>query len=84
MRHIKQLKYNAYTAETFRQLDFLRLDDLISHDQAIFIQNYTNNKLSSSFCNMFSSLPDNAMRIRDDDYSLFYPNVKYAVLHFFP
>ena len=84
IQHIKQLKCNANTATTFKQLDFLKLDNLISHDQANFMRTYSNNKLPSSFSNMFSTLPNNIMRLREDDYNFFYPNVSYAALHFFP
>ena len=49
IRHVSNLKYNSHTAESFKQHKYLKLYDLISFNQAIFIHNYKNNKLPFSF-----------------------------------
>ena len=40
VRHENNLKYNAHTKEAFKKHGFLQLYDLISYNQAMFIQNY--------------------------------------------
>ena len=47
IRHVNNLKYNAHTKEAFKQHGFLQLFDLILYNQAVFIQNYKNNKLET-------------------------------------
>ena len=44
IRHIFNLRYNSHTAETFKELEYLRVDDLVSLNQSIFARNYLNNK----------------------------------------
>ena len=63
---------------------FLQLFDLISYNQAVFILNYKNNKLPSSFRNMLDNVPDNFRRLRDDDYDYLLPTNKHASLNHFP
>ena len=86
IRHINKLKYNFHTSEAFKQLGYLKIPDLISFNQAVFIRNYSNKKLPSSFNNMFSTAPnnDNIRRNRHDDYDYFFPPVINADLHYFP
>ena len=59
MRHINKLKYNSHTREAFNMHGFLQFVDLISYNQAVFINNYKKNKLPSSFNNMPDNVPDN-------------------------
>ena len=59
MRYINNLKYNSHTATYFKQLEYLNIFDLISFNQAVFMRNYSNNKLPSSFINMFGPIPEN-------------------------
>ena len=84
IRHVCNLKYNAHTAEYFRKHHYLTFNDLISFNQAIFMRNYTNKKLPSSFNNMLSPVPDNYRRRRDDDYNFISPHINFANLHHFP
>ena len=84
IRHVFNLKYNAHTAEYFKRHNYLTFYDLISFNQAIFMRNYTNNKLPSSFNNMLSTVPDNNRRRRDDDYNFILPHNNFANLHHFP
>ena len=84
IRHINKLKYNSLTREAFKMHVFLELFDLISYNQAVFIQNYKNNKLPSSFNNRLDNVPDNIRRLRDDDYNYFLPTNKHASLNHFP
>ena len=69
IRHIKYLKYNSHTSESFKELQYLKFYDLISFNQAIFIRNYKNNKLPYSFNNMLCNVPGNTRRSRDDDFN---------------
>ena len=84
IRHVNYLKYNAHTKEAFKQHGFLQLFDLISYNQAVFVQNYKNNKLLFLFNNMFDNVPENVRRSRDDDYNLLLPQNKHAFLNHFP
>ena len=84
IRHINNLKYNSHTAESFQNLQYLKLYDLIKFNQAIFIRNYKNNKLPYSFNNMLSDVPDNTRRSRDDDYNYSLPQSNYACLLHYP
>ena len=85
IRHVQHLKYNSHTSDSFKQLKYLKLSDLISYNQSIFIRNYKNNKLPFSFHNMFGTIPDNGpRRVRDDDYNFMNPPVNYSHLHYFP
>ena len=84
IRHIKNLKYNSHTSEHFQQLQYLKLPDLITFNQAVFIRNYANKKLPFSFNNMLSSIPDNARRTRDDDFDYSPSPINQADLHYFP
>jgi hypothetical protein len=59
IRHVNYLKYNAHSKEAFKQHGFLQLFDLISYNQAVFVQNYKNNKLPFSFNNMLDKVPEN-------------------------
>ena len=78
------MKYNSHTREAFKMHGFLQLFDLISYNQAVFIHNYKNNKLPSSFSNMLDFVPDNGRRLRDDDYNYHLPPNKHASLNHFP
>ena len=84
IRHVNKLKYNAHTKEAFKMHGYLKLFDLISYNQAIFIQNYKNNKLPFSFNNMLDNVPENVRRSRNDDYNFLLPQTKYVYLHHFP
>ena len=79
------LRYNSHTAETFKELEYLRVDDLVSLNQSIFARTYSNNKLPGSFKNLLSPVPDQGVRrTRDDDYNFSLVPLKYADLHHFP
>ena len=85
VRHIFHLRYNSHTAETFKELEYLRVDDLVSLNQSIFARTYSNNKLPGSFKNLLSPVPDQGVRrTRDDDYNFSLVPLKYADLHHFP
>ena len=85
IRHVKHLKFNAHTSASFKQLEYLKLQDLIQFNQAVFIRNYSNKKLPYSFNNMYSTVPESVVRrSRDDDYNYLSPQIKYANLHYFP
>ena len=84
IRHIHHLKTNAHTALSFKKSEYLKLNDLISYNQAIFALSYKNNKLPFSFYNMRSTVPENSRRSRDDDYNFASPPLKFPDLHHFP
>ena len=84
IRHVNNLKYNSHTKEAFKQHGFLQLFDLISYNQAVFIQNYKTNKLPFSFNNMFDNVPENGRRSRDDDYNYLLPQNNHVYLNHFP
>ena len=84
IRHVNNLKYNSHTKEAFKLHGFLQLHDLISYNQAVFIHNYKNNKLPSSFTNMLDDVPENVRRFRDDDFNYLLPQNKYSYLNNFP
>ena len=85
IRHIKHLKYNSHTAEHFKELEYLKLSDLITFNQSVFVRNYSNNKLPSSFDNFLSPVPDQGVRrVRGDEYNYFSSPANFADLHFFP
>ena len=85
VRHIFNMRYNSHTAETFKELEYLRVDDLVSLNQSIFARNYSNNKLPGSFNNLLSPVLDHGVRrTRDDDYNFSLMPLKYADLHYFP
>ena len=85
VRHIFNQRYNSHTAETFKELGYLRVDDLVSLNQSIFARNYSNHKLPGSFKNLLSSVPDRGVRRTiDDDYNFSLLPLKNADLHHFP
>ena len=84
IRHVNNLKYNSHTKEAFKLHGFLQLYDLISYNQAVFIHNYKNNKLPSSFQNMFENVPENVRRMRDNDYNYLLPQNIYSYLNHSP
>ena len=84
IRHVCNLKYNSHTSEYFKKLSYLKLYDLISFNQAIFMHKYTNNKLPFSFNNMLTTVADSHRRYRDDDYNFILPFINYNNLHHFP
>ena len=85
IRHIAHRGYNSHTAEIFKELEYLKVNDLISLNQAIFARNYANGKLPGSFKNLLCPLPDQGVRrVRDDDYNFFQIPLLFVDLHFFP
>ena len=85
IRHISHRGYNSHTAEIFKELEYLNINDLISQNQAIFARNYRNNKLPGSFTNLLCPLPDQGVRrVRDDDYNFLQIPLLYVNLHYFP
>ena len=85
IRHIAHRGYNSHTAEIFKELEYLKVNDLISLNQAIFARNYANGKLPGSFKNLLCPLPDQGVRrVRDDDYNFLQIPLLFVDLHFFP
>ena len=85
IRHITHRGYNSHTAEIFKELEYLKVNDLISLNQAIFARKYRNNKLPGSFKNLLCPLPDQGVRrVRDDDYNFLNIPLLYVDLHYFP
>ena len=85
IRHIAHRGYNSHTAEIFKELEYLKVNDLISQNQAIFARNYKNHKLPGSFTNLLCPLPDQGVRrVRDDDYNFLQIPLLYVNLHYFP
>ena len=72
MRQIAGKKLNCHTNNIFKELKLLKVFDLISLNQAIYIRQYKNNQLPESFLNIYSSTTDtpDKRRSRDDDYNL--------------
>jgi len=84
IRHVANFKYNSHTSPIFKQLKILKLSDLISYHQAMFIRQYKNKKLPNTFNNCISDIPESNMRSRDDDYNLFYPFPKKKNMFYYP
>ena len=82
IRHIKYLKYNFHTSEHYHQLQYLKLPDLITFNQAVFIRNYAKKKKSLN--NMLSIVPDDARRTRDGDFDYLPSPINQADLCYFP
>ena len=74
IRQIAGKRKNCHTSKIFGELKLLKIFDLISLNQAIYIRKYKNNQLPESFFNIYSSIADNPelRRTRDDDYNLIY------------
>ena len=93
VRHIFNLKLNSHTAEVFRDLEVLQINDH-SPKWVYFCSKLQNNKLPPSFRNSLSPVSDQGpRRTRDDDYNfsltcqisaltwshIFYQNTKLSV-----
>ena len=56
VRIITSSKHDAHTSVLFRQLPILKLSDLVSMHTALFMFDFYNNTISSSFSNFFTSI----------------------------
>ena len=56
VRYIANLKYNAHTGKSFKNLNILQFDDLVNLNQASFMYRYVNKKLPSSFDTLLDKL----------------------------
>ena len=70
VRLLARAKYNAHTDPLYKMHGILKLCDLISLDQTLFIRPFKNRKLPYSFHNFSQSLPLYDQHKRDDDYKL--------------
>ena len=56
VRIIASSKHDAHTSVLFHQLSILKLSDLVSMHTALFMFNFYNNTIPSSFSNFFTSI----------------------------
>ena len=79
VRYIANLKYNSHTGQTFKNLNILKFNDLVNLKQATFMYRYANDKLPSSFKDVFSKLSN-----FDRSLSFELPKTKKASLKLLP
>ena len=70
IRNVSLQKYNAHSEPIFKMLGILKNSDKIAYSQAIFMHQYRNKKLPTSFENMFQDITDsNELQTRNNDYN---------------
>ena len=70
IRNVDLQKYNAHSEPIFKRLGILKISDKIAYNQAIFMHQYRNKKLPTSFENMFLDITDtNDLQTRNNDYN---------------
>jgi hypothetical protein len=84
IRHMCIAKFNAHTAELFKDNNLLTFQDIVKYHQSCLIRQYINNSLPSSFTGMFADVSQANRSSRNDDYNLAVPNINYAFLSKFP
>ena len=84
LRLVARASYNAHTDVLFKQYNFLKYDDIIHLNQCIFMRQYSNKQLPTSFTNMFQYLPLSQQVYRDHDYNFVPQIVNLPNLNFFP
>jgi hypothetical protein len=84
VRAVAQAKYNAHTDPIFREFNFLKFLDIIHLDQTIFINNYSNNKLPTSFHNFLTQIPIHDHKCRDDYYNFHREALCHQHLKYYP
>ena len=84
IRLVARASYNAHTDELFKKYRFLKYDDLVQLNQCIFLRQYSNKQLPTSFCSMFQYLPLSQQVYRDDDYNVKPKVVNFKSLSFLP
>jgi hypothetical protein len=84
IRHMCIAKFNAHTAELFKDNNLLNFHDIVKYHQSCLIRQYINNTLPSSFTGMFADVSHANRSSRDDDYNLAVPQINYNFLSKFP
>ena len=84
LRLLAMAKYNAHTDPLFKKYKILKLFDLISLNQTLFVRHFKNNHLPLSFNNFFQNIPLEEKKSRDDDYNLKNKNLTSNNLLYFP
>ena len=84
LRLVARSKYNAHTDPLFKRYEMLKLSDLIKLNQTLFVRQYKNGKLPSSFHNFFQDIPLDEQKSRDDDYNLKLNQLADRSLLYFP
>ena len=70
LRLVAMAKYNAHTDPLFKMYSILKLSDLVSLNQTVFVRQFKNNQLPQSFQGFFQNIPAAEQKSRDDDYNL--------------
>ena len=70
IRNISLKKYNAHTEPIFKDLKILKFSDKLLFCRSLFMHQYKNKKLPSSFCDVFTDITNtDSMQLRDNDYN---------------
>jgi hypothetical protein len=69
IRLVHNCKYNAHTDHLFKSSRILKCADLVQLSQVMFMREYSNNLLPTSFHNFFQYIPLEEQRCRDDNYN---------------
>ena len=84
IRIVAKAKYNAHTSELFKEYSFLKFDDIVHLNQTIFVRQFKNKQLPTSFLNFFQDLPLSQQIYRDHDYNLKPKQVNKTFLSHYP
>ena len=71
IRHVKLAKYNAHCDQFYRELDILKLPDLIDYNRAIFMFKFRHDILPNSFVDMFTFQKQAGTQITRNSYGNF-------------
>ena len=84
IRKVARAKYNAHTDNLFKDYCFLKFEDIVHLSQTIFVRQFKNKMLPTSFLNFFQDLPLSEQIFRDHDYNLKVKKVNKNFLSFYP
>ena len=69
IRNVANFPYLAHTEPIFKSLNILKIQDQIVYNRAVFMHQYRNNCLPSSFDNMFVDATNEGIQTRHNDYN---------------
>jgi hypothetical protein len=84
IRLVHRSNYNAHTDQLFRSSGIIKFEDIVKLDQIIFMRQYSNNLLPSSFNNFFKYMPLADQKCRDDDYNFSRKQCNHKYLFYYP
>ena len=84
IRIVARAKYNAHTDNIFKEFRVLKFDDIVHLSQTIFVRQFKNKQLPTSFNNFFQNLPLSEQIYRDHDYNLKQKLLNKPFLHNYP